>query len=78
MSYPVQSANLNPIEAVWDDLDRKVRAKQPTSAPHLWKILQESSAEVSSFYVQSLVERKRRLYEAVVAAKWSHSDELTI
>ena len=29
MSWPVKSVNLNPIELVWDELDQKVRAKQP-------------------------------------------------
>ena len=27
--------NLNPIETVWDELDRRVKEKQPTSAQHL-------------------------------------------
>ena len=35
----VQLADLNPIEIVWDELNQKVRAKQPTSAAHLWKLL---------------------------------------
>ena len=35
MSWPVQSVDLNPIELVWDELDQKVRDKQPTSASHL-------------------------------------------
>ena len=31
MSWQAQSADLNPIELVWDKLNQKVRAKQPTS-----------------------------------------------
>ena len=34
LSWLTQSAVLNPIEQVWDELDRKVRAKQATSAAH--------------------------------------------
>ena len=37
--WPAQSPDLNPIELVWDELDRRVKAKQPTSAPHLWELL---------------------------------------
>ena len=48
MSWPAQSADLNLIELVLDELDRKVRAKQPTSAAHLWQLMQESWAELSS------------------------------
>ncbi|CAJ0953624.1 unnamed protein product [Ranitomeya imitator] len=35
MTWPPQSPDLNPIEMVWDELDRKVKAKGPTSAKHL-------------------------------------------
>uniref|UniRef100_A0A4W5N7G5 Tc1-like transposase DDE domain-containing protein n=1 Tax=Hucho hucho TaxID=62062 RepID=A0A4W5N7G5_9TELE len=33
MTWPPQSPDLNPIEMVWDELDRRVKEKQPTSAP---------------------------------------------
>ena len=36
MSLLVQSADLYPIELVWDELDQKVRAKQAASTAHLW------------------------------------------
>ena len=72
MYWPVQSADLNLIELVWDELDRKVRAKQPTSVAHLWQLLQESREELSSVYFQFLGERMPRIYEAVIASKrWS-------
>ena len=48
----VQSADLKPIELVWDELEQKVKAKQPTSAADLWQILQESWAELSLVYLQ--------------------------
>lgn len=31
-AWPPQSPDVNPIEQVWDELDRRVKAKQPTSA----------------------------------------------
>ena len=40
MTWPPQSPDLNPIEMVWDELDRRVKEKQPTSAQLLqdcWK-----------------------------------------
>ena len=35
MTWPPQSLNLNPIEMVWDELDRRVKEKQPTSAQNV-------------------------------------------
>ena len=35
MSWLVQSEDLNPIERVWYETDRKVRARQPKNAAHL-------------------------------------------
>lgn len=32
---------LNPIELIWSELDRRVKAKQPTSATHLWNRCEE-------------------------------------
>ena len=55
----MQSVDLNPIELVCDKFDRKVRAKQASSVAHLGRLLQESWAELTSIYLQSLVERNR-------------------
>jgi NurA-like 5'-3' nuclease len=37
MNWPLQSPDLNQIEMVWDELDRRVKEKQPTSAQHMWE-----------------------------------------
>ncbi|XP_070305579.1 F-box and WD repeat domain-containing 11-B isoform X3 [Salvelinus sp. IW2-2015] len=41
MTWPPQSPDLNPIEMVWDELDRRGIEKQPTSAQHMWELLQD-------------------------------------
>ena len=41
MAWLAQSEELNPIELVWNELDQKVIAKQPTRAAYLWWFLQE-------------------------------------
>ncbi|CDQ92219.1 unnamed protein product [Oncorhynchus mykiss] len=41
MTWPPQSPELNPIEMVWDELDRRGKEKQPTSAQHMWELLQD-------------------------------------
>ena len=42
MTWPPQSPDLNPIEMVSDELDYRVKEKQPTSAQHMWELLQDS------------------------------------
>ena len=67
-----QSTDLNIIELVWDELDWKVSAKQPTSAARLWQYLWESWARPSSVNFQFLVERMPRICEVVTAAEDGH------
>jgi transposase len=40
-TWPPPSPDLNPIEIVWDELDHRVKEKQPTSAQHMWELLQD-------------------------------------
>ena len=54
---------------------KNVRAKQATNVAHLKQLLQESWVELSSVYLQSLVERMQRICEAVIVAKVGHFDE---
>jgi hypothetical protein len=41
MTWPPQSPSLYPIEVVWDEYDRRVKEKQPTSAQHMWELLKD-------------------------------------
>ena len=41
MTWPPQSPDLNPIEMVLDESDHCVKEKQPTSAQHMWELLQD-------------------------------------
>jgi transposase len=41
LTLPSQSPDLNPIEMVWDELDWRVKEKQPTIPQHFWELRQE-------------------------------------
>ena len=64
MTWP-QSPNLKPIEMVWDELDRRVKEKQLTSAEHMWN----SFKNVGKAFQVKLVERMPRVCKAVIKAK---------
>ena len=62
-------SRLNPIELVWDELDRRVKAKQPTSSTHLWELQQQCWEDHSEQYLISIVERMPQVCSAVISAK---------
>ena len=41
MTWPPQSHDLNVIGMVWDEFDHRVEEKQPTSAQHMWELVQD-------------------------------------
>ena len=41
MTWAPQSPDLNPIEMVWDELDHRVKEKQPTSVQDMWELLEK-------------------------------------
>ena len=78
MTWPPQSHNLNPIEMVWDELDRRVKERQPTSAQHLWELLQDCWKSIPGDDLMKLVERMPRVCKAVIKAKGGHFEESQI
>jgi transposase len=74
MTWPPQSPDLNPIETVWDELDRRVKENQPTSAQHMWEHFQDCC---KAFQLM-LVERTPRVCKAVIKAKGGYFEESKI
>ena len=48
MEWPPQSPDLNPIELLWEELDRPVRDLKPTNLPGLWDCLKEAWNNIPS------------------------------
>jgi hypothetical protein len=78
MEWPPQSPDLNPIELLWDELDRKVREMQPTSAKHLWECLQNAWESIPQSCLSKLTERMVRVCRAVITAKGGYFPESKI
>ncbi|CAJ0954590.1 unnamed protein product [Ranitomeya imitator] len=53
------------------ELDRRVKAKGPTSAKHLWELFQDCWKTVSSDYLLKLIKRMPRVCKAVIKANYS-------
>lgn len=78
MNWPPQSPDLNPIELLWEELDRAVRKSQPTSLRDLWKILKTEWTNLQSTTLNKLILRMPRLCKAVIKSKGGHFDEKLI
>lgn len=78
MKWPPQSPDLNPIELLWDELDRQVRRSCPTSQKHLWRLLQDQWQKISTSTLEKLVARLPKICQAIMKSKGGHIDESKI
>ena len=72
MEWPPQYPDLNPIELLWEELDRRVRDLKPTSLPGLWDCLNEAWNNIPPQILQILIEIMPKLCAAAIEAKGVH------
>ena len=78
MTWLPQSPDLNLIEMVWDEMDRRVKAKGSKSAQHLPELLQDCWKTISDDNLIKLTERMPRVCKAVINAKGGYFEESKI
>lgn len=78
MTWPPQSPDLNPIELLWDELDRRVRSFGPSSKEQLWNVLQREWDNIPGDTLRKLIARMPRVARAVINAKGGFFDEKNI
>ena len=75
MIWPPQSPDLSPIELLWEEVDRQVQAKRPTSLEKLVAIVKETWNEISEDVLEKLLHRMPLLCQAVIDAEGGYFDE---
>ena len=71
LDWPSQSPDLNPIEHIWDELERRLRSQpnRPSSLPALTSTLMDIWKSIPMVTYQNLVESLPRRVQAVIDAK---------
>ena len=73
MNWPPQSPDLNPIEHLWDILDKKIDKSNVTSQDTLWEQIQAAWQEISLDTLKKLVMSMPDRMKAVIKAKGYHT-----
>lgn len=69
LEWPSQSPDLNPIENLWAELKRHVRARRPTNLVQLHQFCQEEWAKIPANYCEKLVEAYPKRLTQVIQFK---------
>ena len=75
MEWPPQSPDLSPIELLWDEVDRQVQEKKPTSVESLVRLVKQTWTEISPVVLEKLLNRMPLICQAVIDAQGGYFDE---
>ena len=75
LPWPSKSPDLNPVEHLWDDLDRRVRQRQPQpqSLQQLVNALQEEWNNILQQAIRTLISSISRCCQAVIDSRGGHT-----
>ena len=72
-TWPAQSPDLNPIENLWDYLDRKLDVLPTTTLSQLWDTLSDLWENIPTEIIENLVSSMPQRIEAVIKARGGHT-----
>ena len=71
--WPPQSPDLNPIEHVWNILEKKLVEKKPKNLKELEENIKEEWLKIPTIEIQNLISSMLSRVAAVITAKGSHT-----
>lgn len=69
LKWPSQSPDLNPIEHLWEHLDRQVKGRKPKNQAELFQLIEKAWTEIDLNVLINLVDSMPRRCQAVIDAK---------
>jgi transposase len=75
LDWPSQSPDLNPIELVWEEMEREKVKRKPKNENELLQVIKDVWNNLEPAKLQRLVDRMPRLLEAVIEANGGYFDE---
>ena len=73
MVWPPQSPDLNPIEAMWDYVDSKLKKTERTSQEVMWQNLQKAWNSIPRAVLRKYIFSMRNRSLAVIRARGGHT-----
>lgn len=75
LEWPPQSPDLNPMEHIWSELDRRIRnrSKLPTNQEELWKAMEEEWDQIEADFCRKLVDTMPARVNAVLKARGGYT-----
>lgn len=74
MIWPPQSPDLNPIEHLWELLDRKLERPQRTSAESIWRNMEVAWNSISIAEIRTIIDSMPARCQAVIDVRGGHID----
>lgn len=75
MVWPPQSPDLNPIELLWDELDKRIRMFRPKNETALFEALKSAWEAIPMETLLKLIKRMPKLCAAVIKVRGGYIDE---